>query len=152
MINAVFANKASFKAVEFRPGFNIILADRTDTSSSRDSRNGLGKSTLIEIIHFCLGARVKSGTGFTVSALRGWAFSLNLTLAGQEVIVTRGVDEHSKVVILGDTSTWAIQARTENGEKFFRIDDWKKVLGTFIFDLPVDEERQFWGVIRIRVK
>jgi uncharacterized protein YydD (DUF2326 family) len=59
MINAVFANRNSFKAVEFLPGFNVILADRAETSSARESRNGLGKSTLIEIIHFCLGSRTR---------------------------------------------------------------------------------------------
>jgi uncharacterized protein YydD (DUF2326 family) len=143
MINAVFANKGSFKAVEFSPGFNIVLADRTKTSSARDSRNGLGKSTLIEIIHFCLGARTRKGTGLTVSALRGWAFCLNLTLAGREVIVTRSVDEPSRVTIQGDTSDWIIQPRTEEGERFFRLEDWKKNLGALMFGLPINEERQF---------
>ncbi len=102
MINAVFANKVSFKAVEFTSGFNVILADRTETSTARDSRNGLGKSTLIEIIHFCLGARTRKGTGLTASALREWSFSLNLTLADREVIATRRVDEPSRVVIQGN--------------------------------------------------
>jgi uncharacterized protein YydD (DUF2326 family) len=143
MINAVFANKDSFKAVEFAFGFNVILADRTETSSSRDSRNGLGKSTLIEIIHFCLGSSPRKGTGLRVSSLRGWTFSLNLTLAGQEVFVTRSIDEPSTIMIQGDTSNWVIQPRTEKGEKIFRIEDWKKFLSTLIFGLPIDEERQF---------
>jgi uncharacterized protein YydD (DUF2326 family) len=143
MINAVFANRDSFKAVEFAFGFNVILADRTETSSSRDSRNGLGKSTLIEIIHFCLGSSPRKGTGLRVSSLRGWTFSLNLTLVGQEVFVTRSIDEPSTIMIQGDTSNWAIQPRTEKGEKIFRIEDWKKVLSTLIFGLPIDEERQF---------
>jgi uncharacterized protein YydD (DUF2326 family) len=30
MIHAVRCNQASFKEVEFRPGFNVILADRTE--------------------------------------------------------------------------------------------------------------------------
>jgi uncharacterized protein YydD (DUF2326 family) len=56
MINTISANQPSFKTVEFTPGFNVIIADRTESSGVKDSRNGLGKSTLIEIIHFCLGA------------------------------------------------------------------------------------------------
>lgn len=143
MINAVFANKDSFKAVEFLPGFNVILADRVETSSARDSRNGLGKSTLIEIIHFCLGARVRRGTGLTVSTLGGWAFSLNLTLAGREVIVTRSVDDPSRILIQGDTSDWPIQPKIEEGETFFRLEEWKKVLGSLVFGLPINEERKF---------
>lgn len=148
MINAVFANKDSFKAVEFTPGFNVILADRAETSSARDSRNGLGKTTLIEIIHFCLGARTRRGAGLTVSDLRGWSFSLNLTLAGQEVVVTRSIDEPSKVLIQGDTSGWAIQPRIEENERFFRMEDWKKVLGSLVFGLPINEERQFIPTFR----
>lgn len=143
MINTVFANKDSFKLVEFTPGFNIVLADRTETSSARDSRNGLGKSTLIEIIHFCLGARTRKGSGLTVSALRGWAFCLDLTLAGREVIVTRSIDEPSRIIIQGDTSNWIIQPRTEEGERFLKLEDWKKVLGALMFGLPIDEERRF---------
>ncbi|MEP1079329.1 DUF2326 domain-containing protein [Leptolyngbya sp. PL-A3] len=148
MINAVFANRNSFKAVEFLPGFNVILADRAETSSARESRNGLGKSTLIEIIHFCLGSRTRKGTGLTVSALRGWAFSLRLTLAGREMVVTRSVDEPSRVTIQGDTSGWAIQPRVEEGEFFFRVEDWKKILGALVFGLSTNEERQFIPTFR----
>jgi uncharacterized protein YydD (DUF2326 family) len=143
MINSVFANKDSFKPVEFMCGLNVILADRTDTSSSRDSRNGLGKSTLIEIIHFCLGSSPRKGTGLRVSSLRGWSFSLNLTLAGREIIVTRSIDEPAKVYLRGDTSNWVIQPRLEESEKFYRLEEWKKLLGHLIFGLPIDEERQF---------
>jgi uncharacterized protein YydD (DUF2326 family) len=57
MIKKLSANQPSFKTVEFSAGFNVVLADRTQESTKRDSRNGLGKSTLIEIIHFCLGAK-----------------------------------------------------------------------------------------------
>ncbi len=54
MIKKLSANHPSFKTVEFGAGFNVIWADRTQESTKRDSRNGLEKSTLIEIIHFCL--------------------------------------------------------------------------------------------------
>ena len=63
MIKRVFANRSSFKAVEFQPGFNVVWADRTKESTKKDLRNGLGKSTLIEIIHFCLGAKASRGEG-----------------------------------------------------------------------------------------
>ena len=59
MIHSVTADRPSFKTVELKPGFNVILAERTKESTKKDSRNGLGKSTLIEIIHFCLGGYPK---------------------------------------------------------------------------------------------
>lgn len=55
MIYSISCDQPSCKAIEFKPGFNVILAERTKEATNRDSRNGLGKSTLIEIIHFCLG-------------------------------------------------------------------------------------------------
>ena len=61
MIRSVSANQKSFKTVHFEPGFNVVLADRTKDSTKKDTRNGLGKSTLIEIIHFCLGAGARAG-------------------------------------------------------------------------------------------
>jgi len=143
MIKTIFANQDSFKTVQLLPGFNVILADRAETSGTRDSRNGLGKSTLIEIIHFCLGARTQRATGLKVSALRGWAFSLVLILSGREIIVTRSVDEPSEVVIQGDTTNWLIQPKNENGEKVFKVEIWRKVLGILLFSLPLNEERKF---------
>ena len=60
MIHRITANKSSFHPVEFTPGLNVVLADRTDTSTQKDTRNGLGKSTLIDIIDFCLGSNVRT--------------------------------------------------------------------------------------------
>ena len=143
MINSIFSNQSSFKVVEFTVGFNVILADRAETSTARDSRNGLGKSTLIEIIHFCLGASTRKGSGLIVLSLRGWSFSLNLTLADQEVIVTRSIDEPSKVFVQGDTSSWVVQPKIENGVKTLKLESWKKVLGFFNFGLSVEQVKQF---------
>jgi uncharacterized protein YydD (DUF2326 family) len=149
MINSVFANKDSFKTVYFTPGLNVVLADRTETASVRDSRNGVGKSTLIEIIHFCLGANPNKKAGFTVSSLRGWSFGLNLTLRDQETVVVRGIDDPSKVIIQrGDVSEWPVRASVEDGETIFRIDDWKTVLGFLVFNLSISEERKFVPTFR----
>jgi len=38
MIRSVRSNKATFRPVKFEPGFNVVLADRTDKSSQKDSR------------------------------------------------------------------------------------------------------------------
>lgn len=149
MIRAVRCNQSSFKAVEFRPGFNVILADRTEVSSSKDSRNGLGKSTLIEIIHFCLGANLPKAKGLGSKNLRGWAFTLELTLANQAITVTRSTDEPSKVVIEGDTTNWFIQPKEKEGQQVLSPRDWNKVLGTLMFGLPNDnEDKKFHPTFR----
>ncbi len=79
MIRAVRCDKPSFKTVEFKNGFNVVLADRTSESSEKDSRNGLGKTTLIEIINFCLGSTFNKNSPLRRKELENWAFSLDLT-------------------------------------------------------------------------
>ena len=140
MIHAIRCNHSSFKTVEFRPGFNVILADRTEDSGSKDSRNGLGKSTLIEIIHFCLGSTLPRAKGLGSKNIRGWAFSLELTLANQVVTVTRNTDEQSKVVINGDTTNWPIQPKEKEGQRILTLKDWKTVLGSLMLGLTSDNE------------
>jgi uncharacterized protein YydD (DUF2326 family) len=140
MIHAIRCNHSSFKTVEFSPGFNVILADRTEDSGSKDSRNGLGKSTLIEIIHFCLGSTLPRAKGLGSKNIRGWAFSLELTLANQVVTVTRNTDEQSKVVINGDTTNWPIQPKEKEGQRVLALKDWKTVLGSLMLGLSSDNE------------
>jgi uncharacterized protein YydD (DUF2326 family) len=144
MIHAVRCNHASFKAVEFRPGFNVVLADRTEESGSKDSRNGLGKSTLIEIIHFCLGSTLPTAIGLGSQNLRGWAFSLDLTLTNKVITVTRSIDkkESHHVVIEGDTTSWPIQPKEKEGQRILSLIKWKALLGNLLFDLPIDNEEQ----------
>jgi uncharacterized protein YydD (DUF2326 family) len=136
MIISVQANKQSFRTVEFQPGFNIVLADRTKESTRKDSRNGLGKTTLIEIVHFCLGS---SADRLRVPQLRDWAFTMTLTLGGRKIRVTRSVAEHRMVFLQGDTSGWPIEPEAVSGKPALGVDDWTKVLGALTFDLPINK-------------
>ncbi len=54
MLYKLHANKASFKPIEFKQGLNLIVAERTADSDAKNSCNAVGKTTLIEIIDFCL--------------------------------------------------------------------------------------------------
>jgi uncharacterized protein YydD (DUF2326 family) len=137
MITAVKANQATFRPVEFRPGFNVVLADRTKESSKKDSRNGLGKSTLIDVIHFCLGSGTRAGQGLRVPQLRGWSFTLELVLSGRAIAVSRSTDDDRFVVVQGDTSGWAIEPDAHEGRPVLAVADWTRVLGTLMFGLPV---------------
>jgi uncharacterized protein YydD (DUF2326 family) len=149
MIRAIRCNHTSFKTVEFRPGFNVVLADRTEESGSKDSRNGLGKSTLIEIIHFCLGSTLQKAKGLDSINLRGWAFSLELTLSNQVITVTRNTADQSKVVIEGDTTSWPIQPEEKEGQRVLSLIHWKAILGNLLFGLPSDnEDKKFQPTFR----
>ncbi len=134
MILALTANRDSFRSIRFGPGLNVVLADRTREATRKDSRNGLGKSMLIEVLHFCLG----SSSGLPVEPLAGWAFSVELRLGGEVVKITRRVDEPRHVVVEGDTKLWPLQPTWSKslGGHTLSLRDWTSVLGTLMFGLP----------------
>ena len=53
MIRSVGADRESFKTLTFGPGLNVILADKSRGASDRQSRNGAGKTSFVELVHFC---------------------------------------------------------------------------------------------------
>ncbi|MFD3844027.1 ABC-three component system protein, partial [Streptomyces sp. NPDC058642] len=73
------ADDPRFKTAAFTPGMNLIVADRQQDSADTDSRNSAGKSSLIELIHFLLGARTGKTSLPTKKALRDITFSLEMT-------------------------------------------------------------------------
>jgi len=139
MLYGVSANKSSFHPVEFVQGFNLIIAERTDTSSKKDTTNGLGKTTLIEIIDFCLGS---TGTRLRIDPLRDWSFSLDMEVAGNRVKATRSINAPGRIVVEGRTYGWIEQPDVdeETGESFLSLAKWKQVLGWALFDVPLFED------------
>ncbi|MCC7003978.1 MAG: DUF2326 domain-containing protein [Gemmatimonadaceae bacterium] len=142
MIHSVDANKPTFHRVEFGPGLNVILADRTDTSTDRDTRNGVGKSTLFEIIDFCLGSGFRKNSHLAVDELRDWEFSLELTILGTRVVVTRATATAGVVVVDGPTTGWPIQPEERSGVRgrFLKVERWKELLGSALFGLPTESQ------------
>ncbi|WP_433335014.1 ABC-three component system protein [Spirillospora sp. CA-294931] len=64
--------------MEFTEGLNLLVARSTAASSSTDSRNGVGKSSLVELLHFLLGARADRNHLANRASLRRITFTLNL--------------------------------------------------------------------------
>ena len=139
MILSVRSNMPSFKAVEFTPGFNVILADRTKESTRGDSRNGLGKTTLFEIVHFCLGAGTRRKRGLLVAPLDGWTFTLEVQIKDRYLAVTRSIDEPSLVQLQGDVDDLTDVGERQLDGLVVRIPDWNTFLGEQLFGLSLEE-------------
>ena len=139
MISSVRSNMPSFKTVEFTPGFNVILADRTKESTRGDSRNGLGKTTLFEIVHFCLGAGTRRNRGVSVAPLKGWTFTLELQIEDRSLAVTRSTDQPSRVQLQGDVDDLADVGERQLDGLAVRIADWNTFLGEQLFGLSLEE-------------
>ena len=138
MIHSITANHSSFHTVRFTPGLNIVVADRTEESTQKDTRNGLGKSTLVNIIDFCLGSRVSKGRGLAIAPLQGWEFTMEMTVAGNRVRVTRAIDKPNRIVVEGSTKGWIEQPDSPDasGTHSLEVTRWKGLLGWAWFGLP----------------
>jgi len=143
MIKRIFSNNKSFREVTFEKGFNVVLADKHPNSTKKDSRNGVGKSLLVEVIHFCLGADTKPEKGLLVPKLKEHIFSMELSLGGKTVIVHRGILDPNNVNVEGDFLSWPIKPQFNKSEEAhsMSVDTWRLVLGYFFFNLPIETNK-----------
>ena len=137
MIHSISSSKPSFKKVQFDKGLNVVIAERKETSGEKKTTNSRGKSTLISIINFCLGSDA-ARSGLCIDDLSGWDFTIDITLLGNRVQVTREVDNPKKFLINGNTNNWPIEPDLDKEVKkrFLGLDKWKQLLSLAFFDMP----------------
>lgn len=147
MIKRVTANIASFRDVEFSPHFNLVLAERAATSTERDSRNGLGKSLLLDILHFCLGARGTKGRGVVVDALKDWRFRVDFELGERQLSFSRAVADSERKWVYVDSpfEDWPVMPDVEEGRARFTTPLQNKLLGRLMFGLTEQVEEARFG-------
>lgn len=126
----ISANKNSFKTVVFRDGFNFIVAEKDKSSSDKDSTNGLGKSLLLEIVDFCLGAN-PSDT-LKKDEMKDWSFYLDIKLDDNVFTLIRSVDDQGNVTIQGDLEKLGIPSQSDNTVS---VDILKNIFGGALFGL-----------------
>ncbi|WP_405713663.1 DUF2326 domain-containing protein [Streptomyces xanthophaeus] len=140
MLRRLTANDPRFRAVDFRPGMNLLVAEATPGSTHTDSRNGTGKSSVVELLHFLLGAAVKKTSLPARPALRTTAFSLLLDWPG--------LDEPVQVSRCGAKPNLVRTdlAGAESGENLFSfrhmaempLAEWSARIEKELFRLPAD--------------
>jgi uncharacterized protein YydD (DUF2326 family) len=141
MIYEVFSTLPSFKRLSFRPGLNVLVADRTDASTERQTRNRAGKSSLVEVVHFVLGAKADRESIFRNPSLADFKFGLRLDLDGQTATAERSGSEPSRVLIdASDTAAWPVKPKVRDSDPpSLSNEDWKELLGRFWFKLVPEE-------------
>lgn len=153
MIISISSDQKSFKEVNFKEGFNVILAERTEESTKKDSRNGLGKSTLIEIIHFCLGGN--KGETLSNTKMDNWTFIMKIKLNDKIYTVKRNTSDLGKVFLEGDFSGWSILPEVSEGKYFVTVKNWNKILGKLMFGINDSElkyQPTFRGLISYSIR
>ncbi|ROP37238.1 DUF2326 domain-containing protein [Saccharothrix texasensis] len=128
MIHEVTSSLPKFKGLRFKPGLNIVLADRTDKSEQTDTRNGSGKSSLVEILHHLLGGKAEPKSVFRMPPLDEHWFEMTFDLAGQRIRVRRDGATPGKVTVATLTTDSEYEETISN-------EQWKRRLATRVFGL-----------------
>ena len=106
-LKKLYANKSSFRTVEFNEtGLSFIVAKQKNPENKSNDKtyNGVGKSLLINIIHFCLGSKKEKYTSFC-NKLPGWEFCLDFSIGGADYTAKRTTDNPSKITLNGEELT-----------------------------------------------
>ena len=126
----LYANQSSFKTIEFKPGLNLILGKMVSKNEQK-TYNGVGKTLLLRLIHFCLGS---SKDEELEKALPGWSFTLEFSIDGIPYTVTRFTESQEKVTF---------------GNYEISLNEFTKIMGEKLFHL---EKRIKWLTFRNLVK
>lgn len=88
------ANQSTFKTIEFNPaGLTFIVGAR---SKKGQTYNGVGKSLIVELLHFCLGAKKKDEFEIKIPQ---WEFSLEFSLGDGNHSVVRNTSNQGVVYL-----------------------------------------------------
>ena len=132
-----------FKDITFRSGLNVILADKAPGSTDKQTRNGAGKSSVVEVVHFLLGSNADKDSIFRNAALIDAVFSIEFDLANRPTSCERTGAQPSKVRVTAPTfDEWPVQPTIDKRthEPTLSNTNWRATLGHFIFGLPVGDQ------------
>src|SRR6516162_4889209 len=83
MIHRIYSSLRTFKELRFQPGLNILLADKTESSTAKQTRNSAGKSSVLEIVHFLTAGEYTDETIFRAPELIDSRFGMEFDLGGR---------------------------------------------------------------------
>jgi uncharacterized protein YydD (DUF2326 family) len=138
MIYRIYSTLGSFKELTFGPGLNILFADKDELANSKQTRNGAGKSSVLEIIHFLCAAECPDDSIFKLPQLLDHRFGMEFDLGGTVVAVERsGTNPREMIIRSSDTAGWPVlpERSDETGEMIMPLKSWERVLGTLMFGL-----------------
>ena len=127
MIHRINSSLPTFKNLEFQPGLNLLLAEKSKGATGLQTRNRAGKTSLIEIVHFLTGANVDKESLFKAVALKDISFSMVFDLSGKLVTIERRNKNREKLRLDGYPISTAM---------------WKEKLGHEVFDLHDNKEEE----------
>ncbi|MFA7000445.1 MAG: DUF2326 domain-containing protein [Candidatus Paceibacterota bacterium] len=130
MLKKLRSDLSTFNDVSLMGGMNILLADQAKDSEETESTNGLGKSTFVRIVHFCLGSDFSREKVLDHPELKNVTFYLDFEWRGADYTVARNTSRDKHVHISSDFLNELDIDSKSKGDGFSEIalDDWKDAL------------------------
>ena len=126
MIHNIFSTLPTFKSLgDLTPGLNVLLAQKTEGASSKQTRNRAGKSSFIELVHFLTGSDAGPDSIFRTPDLAGYTFGMDFDLGDARSVVERSGSTKAKIYV---TTPPAAKVK-------FSATDWCAFLGESMFGL-----------------
>ncbi len=124
MIHKIHSSLQSFKTLEFKPGLNVLLSQKSQGAKVRQTRNRAGKTSMVEIVHFLLGASADKKSLFLGETLQSAFFSMEIDLRdAMEDVARTGQEKYKNKVSLLTGSKSVAEWREQLGEAWFSIPD-----------------------------
>lgn len=127
MIHRIHSSLKTFKTLEFKTGLNVLIAKKEAGATEKQTRNGAGKSSLIEIVHFLMGSDAGKESLFRSEELINANFGMTFDLGGEIIRIERSGHQNSKVLVQ-DASYLGRKTNLSNtewigllGDKMFRL-------------------------------
>ena len=143
MIHQLYSTLPKFKTLEFHPGFNVLLAEKTQGARKDQTRNAAGKSTTLEIVHYLLGADIERESIFLNPTISEESFGMIFDCAGQKTTVERcatpAAFKNAFYLPSGIPVTLSDAAKTDDDdERYIALKSWRSFLGGAAFGLQAE--------------
>ena len=138
MLKRIYSDLSSFKNVTFKDGLNLVLAEKGIDSTDGRTRNGAGKSSLVELINSLLGSDLRKTNLLKNSELIHNRFGLEMELAGEPITLERSGVSPNKIYV--KSAPEGMFALTEiEGEHYISNSDWTSHLGNDFFAISAED-------------
>ncbi len=140
MIHSLSSTDPRFKTLNFRHGLNILVADQHEHATDADTRNGVGKSSFVSLLHFLLGGNAGKSSIFMGEALVESAFTLDIDIGETRRSVTRSGTKPGAFLVSRDPSEPSDQLiEDDDPTDTLKAVDWQALLRKDWFGLDGTE-------------
>ena len=141
MIKKVYSTLPTFATINLHAGLNILLADVTEQSTEKNTRNGLGKTTFIEVINFLLGSSCNKNSLFKSPPFISHFFIMDIELENNEVTIKRCGESANDIFVecLKETKLGKLLGNRDR----LPLKEWNEYLGETLFNLHHDESLEY---------